>query len=39
MKRNNVKSPLSTLMAFFTLATIWKFTRKMIKKYHLKNDI
>ncbi len=39
MRKNNVKNPAATFLAFFTLGTIWRYIRKMIKKYHIKQDI
>ncbi len=39
MKKNNVKNPTATFLAFTTLAVIWRATRKMIKKYHSKQEI
>ena len=39
MKKNNVKNPMATFMAFTTLAFVWKAVKKMIKKYHIKQEI
>lgn len=39
MRKSNVKNPASTFMAFATIAAIWRAVRKMIKKYHLKNEL
>ena len=38
MRKNSIKSPMATFMAFTTLAFVWKWTKKMIKKYHLKHE-
>lgn len=37
--KNNVSNPTATLMAFFTLGIIWRFTKRMIKKYHKKQEL
>lgn len=39
MKKSNVKNPMSTFMAFATLAVIWRYVKKVIKKYHIKHDM
>ncbi len=39
MRKSNVKNPLATFMAFSTLIILGKWVRKVIKKYHFKQDI
>ena len=39
MKKNNVKNPAATLMAFTTLAIVWRAVKRMIKKYHKRQEI
>ena len=39
MKKNNDKNPTATLLAFTTLAIIWRATKRMIKKYHKKQEL
>lgn len=39
MKKNNVKNPSATFMSFVTLAIIWRTVKRMIKKYHKKQEI
>lgn len=39
MKKNNVKNPAATFMAFTTLAIIWSAVKRMIKKYHKKQEL
>lgn len=39
MKKSNVKNPAATFMAFATLTVLWRTVRKMIKKYHNKQEL
>ena len=39
MKKSNVKNPASTFLAFATIAVVWRAVRKMIKKYHNKQEL
>lgn len=39
MKKNNTKNPLATFMAFTTLAIVWSAVKKVIKKYHKKQEL
>lgn len=39
MKKNNSKNPVATFLAITTLAVIWRATKRMIKKYHKKQEI
>lgn len=39
MRKNNVKNPAATFLAFTTLAIIWRAAKRMIKKYHKKQEI
>lgn len=39
MKKNNVKNPLATFMAFTTLAFVWRAVKHVIKKYHKKQEL
>lgn len=38
MKKNNVKNPAATFAAFATLAVVWTNVKRMIKKYHKKQE-
>ena len=39
MKKNNVKNPLATFMAFTTLTFVWRSVKYVIKKYHKKQEL
>lgn len=39
MKKSNDKNPTATLLAFATLGIIWRAAKRMIKKYHKKQEI
>lgn len=39
MKKSNVKNPASTFLAFVTITVVWRAVRKMIKKYHNKQEL
>lgn len=39
MRKSNVKNPASTFLAFTTLAVIWRAVKKMIKKYHNRQEL
>lgn len=37
--KNNASNPIGTIMAFFTLGVIWRAAKRMIKKYHKKQEL
>ncbi len=39
MRKNNNKNPAATFCAFATLAVVWRAVKRMIKKYHRKQEI
>lgn len=39
MRKSNVKNPAATLGAFAVLAVLWRAVKRMIKKYHKKQEI
>lgn len=39
MKKSNVKNPAATVMAFMTLAIIRRAVKRMIKKYHSRQEL
>lgn len=39
MKKNNMKNPVSNLLAFSTLFIISRAIKSMIKKYHKKQEV
>ena len=38
MKKNNDKNLTATVLAFTTLTVVWRATKRMIKKYHKKQE-
>ena len=39
MKKSNDKNTVATLLGFVTLGIIWRAVKRMIKKYHKKQEI
>ena len=39
MRKNNSKNPAATFLAFTTLAILWRAVKRMIKKYHKKQEL
>lgn len=39
MRKNNVKNPAANFAAFATLIVIWKAIKRMIKKYHKRQEL